>query len=145
MASFAEDRAVERACDLLDFDGDATIGSHGERDWRDRRVNRGPLAGPVVPNCLDARHAPAFPGVGPVDIDRHVPQDGIDISGVERVIDVSQYALSFHHTNITQPVGCETLESHCERAVRSAFLRTPFSPGEAESDLRDQRRAILAV
>jgi len=33
-------------------------------------------------------------------------QDGVDVSGVERVVDGSQQVLLFHRTNITQPLGC---------------------------------------
>lgn len=80
--SLAEESPIERARDLLDFDGETAI----RRRRRHRGVDSALLPGPEVPDALVAIDAASFPGVWRVDIRGHVAQDRVYVPDAECLV-----------------------------------------------------------
>src|SRR5262245_8377813 len=68
-----------------------------ESDRFDVRINRRPLARPVITDVLAAIHTPAFPTIRPIDIRAHGGQDSVNVSGIERAVDVSEQIVVCRH------------------------------------------------
>src|SRR5262249_17273438 len=75
------------------------IGAEADRLYV--RIDRGPLARPVITDAIVSINPPAFPTVRPIDIRAHGGQDSVNVAGVERAVDVPEQIVICRHRNFT--------------------------------------------
>src|SRR5262245_31545524 len=72
-----------------------------EADRFDVRINRRPLAHPVITDAQVSIHAPAFPTIRPIDICAHGGQDSVNVAGIERAVDFREQIVVCGHRDFT--------------------------------------------
>src|SRR5215470_253999 len=86
---------------LMNFNDRAPHLIGAEADRFDVRINRRPLARPVITDGLAAIHTPAFPTIRPINIRAHGGQDSVNVAGIERAVDVREQIMVCRHRNFT--------------------------------------------
>src|SRR5262245_35140510 len=86
---------------LMDFNDSATSLIGIESDRFDVRIDRRPLARPVITDALMAIDTSAFPTIRPIYIRAHESQDSVDVAGIEGVVDFCEQIIVARHRKLT--------------------------------------------
>src|SRR5262245_48914315 len=86
---------------LMDFNDSSSRLIGIEADRFDVRIDRRPLARPVITNAIVSIHTPAFPTIRPINIRAHESQDSVDVAGIEGVVDFCEQIIVARHRKLT--------------------------------------------
>src|SRR5262249_39974522 len=86
---------------LMDFNDSAPHLIGIEADRFDVRINRRPLARPVITYALAPVHTPAFPTIRPINVRAQGSQNSVNVAGIERAVDVLEQIVVCRHRTFT--------------------------------------------